>query len=257
MIPLGVGAARGRPYVTWALIALNAASFIALDALGLSRQAIALYGLVPLRLLRGQALYTLLTALFIHGDPMHLASNMVYLYVFGGAVEARLGSRGFLAFYLLCGLIASLVHVLAELVAGHPLDIPCIGASGAISGVLGAYLVLFPGSSVNIMTLTLLGLPLIMPVPAIVFLAVWFIYQLWMGIISLSLPYFIGVAFWAHIGGFIAGMIAMLPLRRRRAVIRYGKVWYEIPVRHVGPPGLTLLPAYGYPGGAWVGEAEV
>ncbi|RLF16174.1 MAG: rhomboid family intramembrane serine protease [Thermoprotei archaeon] len=231
MIPLGVEGVRKKPYVTWMLVITNTAVFFLLFLSEALPSAIALYGLTPLKLIKGKGLYTLITSLFLHADILHLASNMIYLYVFGGAVEARLGSKYFLLFYLLCGIDASLIHTCIELVVGHPLNIPCIGASGAISGVLGAYLVLFPGSFVNIMTLTLLGLPLIIPVPAFLFLAIWFIYQLWMGMISLSLPYFIGVAFWAHIGGFLSGMIAALPLRRKRYVVRYGKVWYEVPVR--------------------------
>jgi membrane associated rhomboid family serine protease len=100
--------------------------------------------------------------------------------------------------------------------------------------VLGAYLLLFPWSSVRIMAFSLLGLPIIVPLPAALFLITWFALQLWMGFTSLRLPFSLGVAFWAHVGGFLAGMLLASFLRRRRMVVFSGRVWYEVPVRALG-----------------------
>ncbi|RLE48343.1 MAG: hypothetical protein DRJ18_02185, partial [Candidatus Methanomethylicota archaeon] len=118
----------------------------------------------------------------------------------------------------------------------NPLNIPCIGASGAISGVLGAYLLMFPYSKVSIMTYTIFGLPIVISLPAVMFIGFWFLYQLYMGFLSLAAPfiYYSGVAFWAHIGGFISGMMLCLILgrqaRRRRIIYYRGRRWYEVPV---------------------------
>lgn len=235
MIPVGVTGVKKRPYATWLLIVLNTLIFFYFYLQGdvVFHVAIKAYGLAPIDLLRGRKLHALITSMFMHGDLVHLLSNMLFLYVFGGAVEARMGTLRFTVFYLACGFAASFMHSLVELFSFHPLNIPCIGASGAISGILGAYLILFPFSFVNVMTLTLLGLPFIIPIPAVLFLAFWFLFQLWMGFLSLHLPYFVGVAFWAHIGGFITGALLSLPLKRRRYVVRSGKIWYEVPIHLV------------------------
>lgn len=232
MIPVGVEGVRRRPYVTTALVVINTAVFIYFYLQGPAafNEAVAWLGFRPIDLFSAARLYTLVTSIFMHGDPLHLIGNMLYLYVFGGAVEARTGSIRFSAFYLACGVAASFIHAFIEAAAHHPLGIPCIGASGAISGVLGAYLMFFPRSSVEVMALSLLGLPFILPVPAAVFIALWFLFQLWMGLLTLALPYAAGVAFWAHVGGFVAGMLMAGRLKRRRRVIFSGRVWYEIPI---------------------------
>mgnify|MGYP000250475001 CR=1 FL=1 len=236
MIPVGVEAPWRRSYVTLLLIAVNVAvyAYLVLQGPAAYVQAIVELGLRPMDLLRGTRLHTLATSMFLHGDLIHLLGNMLYLYVFGRAVEARMGSLRFLAFYLACGVAASYIHALVELAARHPLNIPCVGASGAISGVLGAYLLLYPRSSVSIVALSLLGFPQVLTVPAALFLAAWFLFQLWLGLATLALPYAVGVAFWAHVGGFVAGLLMATPFRRRRRVVFSGRIWYEVPIQVLG-----------------------
>lgn len=144
---------------------------------------------------------------------MHLIGNMLYLWVFGDNVEDKLGSARFTVFYLLCGVIASLVHVSMDPTS----SVPTVGASGAISGVLGAYLVLFPKARV----LTLIPIFIFLQVaelPALIVLGLWFLLQFINGMVSIGMETagMGGVAWWAHIGGFAAGVLMVLPLRRYR-----------------------------------------
>jgi len=157
---------------------------------------------------------TLFTSLFVHGGWLHLIFNMVYLWIFGNNVEDAMTRPRFVAFYVVCGLLATAAQVLAD----TRTDVPMIGASGAIAGVLGAYLVLFPRARV----LAVLPLLLIFPVvsvPAWLLLGFWFVLQAVQGV--LAAPGSEGVAFFAHIGGFVAGMVlAHLFVRRPRAAVR-------------------------------------
>jgi membrane associated rhomboid family serine protease len=145
------------------------------------------------------------TSMFLHGGWAHIGGNMLYLWIFGDNVEDRLGHVRYLVFYLLCGAAAALAQVYIH--GGS--SVPMIGASGAISGVLGAYLVLFPHSRV----LTLIPIVFflqIVEVPAIVLLGVWFLMQLVSGVGSLGARADVGgVAFWAHVAGFVAGLLAV------------------------------------------------
>ncbi len=155
----------------------------------------------------------LFSSLFLHGGWLHLIGNMLYLWVFGDNVEDKLGHGRFIFFYLLCGVIASLVHVAMD---PHS-PIPTIGASGAISGVLGAYLLLFPKARV----LTLIPIFIFLQVaelPALIVLGLWFVLQFVNGMMSIGMDTagMGGVAWWAHIGGFAAGMVLVLPLRKYR-----------------------------------------
>lgn len=152
--------------------------------------ALARRGFVPL--------LTLFSATFLHGGWLHLGGNMLYLWVFGDNVEETLGHGRYLAFYLTGGLVANLAHVLA-----NPFStVPTIGASGAVAAVLGAYLVTYPGARV----LTVVPVGILLPIvrlPAWVVLSLWFLLQLWSGLVRMGAQ---GVAWWAHIGGFLAGM---------------------------------------------------
>jgi len=142
------------------------------------------------------------TSMFMHAGLAHIAGNMLYLWIFGDNVEDRLGPVMYLAFYLVGGVVASLAHLLTN--PGS--QIPTVGASGAIAAVLGAYLVLFPQS--RIVTIIPLGYFMrLTMVPAIIVLGFWFILQLFSGVLSLGGPEVGGVAFWAHIGGFVAGAV--------------------------------------------------
>jgi len=178
--------------------------------------------MVPAEVLRGERLYTLFTSMFMHAGWLHLFGNMLFLYVFGDNVEDIFGHAGYIVFYLVSGLVASLAHIisiffapfigsLTQTFAEVDLTTGVIGASGAISGVLGAYIVLFPRA--KIITLVFY---FILPVPAIAFLGFWFIMQWFYGFLDISG----GVAYWAHIGGFIAGMILALVFGRPRKKIR-------------------------------------
>jgi len=167
------------------------------------------YGLVPDVVLGGGQLYTFLTSMFLHADLFHLGGNMLFLYVFGDNVEDTFGHVRYLLFYLLAGIAASLLHIFTALYIGGS-DIPTIGASGAIAGVLGAYFVLYPRS--RILTLVFLFWITIVAIPAVVFLGLWFVYQFLYGTLGAGG----GVAYWAHIGGFIAGIIFGVAWRGRR-----------------------------------------
>ena len=178
--------------------------------------------MTPAEIINGQRLFTLVTSMFMHANWIHLLGNMLFLFVFGDNVEDVFGHGGYLAFYLISGLAATSVHILSILYAPTVasltgLAIPSnlaeglIGASGAISGVLGAYLVLYPRA--YILTIVLF---VILPIPAIIFLGLWFVIQ-WLYIIfNISS----GVAYFAHVGGFTTGMILALTigLNRKKAL---------------------------------------
>jgi len=202
------------PHVNRMLIMVNVIVFLVwwLSVFGLIGPRFAVdieerFSMTPYYIVRGQQLYTLLTSMFLHAGWLHLLGNMLFLYVFGDNIEDVFGHVSYLVFYIVCGLAASFMYILS-LESLSPFE-SVIGASGAISGVLGAYLVLYPKARV----LTLV-FPLIVPIPAIIFLGFWFLMQWFYAI-------FLGegmIAYWAHIGGFIAGMILALifGLKRKR-----------------------------------------
>jgi len=160
----------------------------------------------------GVTYVTLFTSMFMHGGFLHIASIMLFLWVFGDNVEDKFGHIGFLVFYLVCGVIASLTHIFMNMSS----NVPSVGASGAIAGVLGAYLVMFPGATIR--TLVFLGPFILLPrISAIFMIGFWFLTQAFAGLVSFGAPteQTSGVAVWAHIGGFLAG-IALVPIFRRR-----------------------------------------
>ena len=201
------------------LIVVNVAVFIYEFALGHGvRDFIAQNGLIPVGIVgAGEATgvpfrpFTLITSLFLHGGWLHVGGNMLYLWIFGDNVEDRLGHVRFLFFYLLCGVAASFTHILANPAS----TVPTIGASGAIAGVLGAYFLLYPRS--RVLTLVPLGFYLqVMQLPAFLFLGFWFLMQFIVGAASLSASGGGGgVAWWAHVGGFVAGALLQLVFRKR------------------------------------------
>jgi len=156
---------------------------------------------------------TLLSSQFLHGGLLHLASNMLYLWIFGDNVEDRLGHGRFLALYLGSGIAAAV----AQILVAPSSSVPMVGASGAIAGVLGAYLLLFP--TARIVTLVPLGfLMRVIELPALLFLGLWFAIQWLQGLMTIGqVAETGGVAFWAHIGGFISGMIGLVALHTKRA----------------------------------------
>lgn len=208
------------PYVNIALIVINIAIFVLTLLTGTFESTIELYGMRPIEVLAGKRLETLFISMFLHGGILHILGNMLYLYIFGDNVEDALGHGKFLAFYLGTGVIASLIHALTD----PSSEIPTIGASGAISGVLGAYLVLYPRARVY----TAVGIYLfwrIIMVPAIFFLGFWFLLQVFSASVTWLTGISEGVAYWAHIGGFVAGALLILPVRaklkKRRKSGRY------------------------------------
>jgi len=216
MIPLQDILPRRRvPIVTWGIIAANTLVFVLEILLPEGARDLLFHylGLVPARItdptwarLHGfppGAYLTFLTHLFLHGGWVHFLGNMWTLWIFGDNVEDRLGHFRFLMFYLLCGIAAALVQVYM-----HPHSpIPTIGASGAISGVLGAYLVMFPLARVVVLV-PVFFIPLFFEIPAVLYLGYWYLLQVFSGTLSLALPEPVGgVAWWAHVGGFLAGVI--------------------------------------------------
>jgi membrane associated rhomboid family serine protease len=156
---------------------------------------------------------TSFTAMFMHGSWLHILGNMLFLWVFGNNVEDSMGKVRFLVFYLLSGYAATALQTIVTLSAGSPLDgaVPNLGASGAVSGVLGAYLLLLPNATVLALVFFFL-----LPVPAFLFLGFWFLFQLWEGGFSLVQPEAGGgVAFFAHIGGFVFGMLSVRLFMKR------------------------------------------
>jgi len=173
------------------------------------------YGLVPSDILEKP--YTLLTHMFLHGSWMHLIGNMWFLWIFADNVEDKLGRLKFLLFYLLCGLGAAGLQIIVSFLFGGS-DVPMVGASGAISGVLGAYLRLFPHAKI-LALVPVFFLATFVEVPAIVFISLWFLIQIVNGIITLPFIGYGGVAWYAHIGGFLAGFFLINLMRRREYYI--------------------------------------
>jgi membrane associated rhomboid family serine protease len=198
------------PVVNYAIIALNVVVFLYETSLGRHLEAFILtWGLVP----RDFTLPTLVTSMFLHGSWMHLLGNMLYLYIFGDNVEDRLGHARYACFYLLCGMAAGATQALINPASG----VPVVGASGAIAGVSGAYFLFFPGARVVTLVPIFFFLQVI-EVPAVFFLLIWFVWQLISGVATIGggkAGVEGGVAFWAHIGGFLAGMLFGLVLRIR------------------------------------------
>ncbi|MBT9164291.1 MAG: hypothetical protein DDT22_00207 [candidate division WS2 bacterium] len=162
------------------------------------------FGFIPSNI----SLLDLFSSMFIHGGFIHLLGNMLFLWVFGDNVEDRLGHINFIVMFLTAGVVATMTHTVLDLNS----NLPLIGASGAISGVIGSYFVLFPRA--KILTLVPLGLFItVVALPAYIFLGLWFIIQLIYGFSSLGVVSEGGVAWWAHVGGFIAGYIWALPIK--------------------------------------------
>ena len=204
---------RNPPVVTWALIALNCAVF--LYQISLSEPELELFlsrfALIPGRYFAPAVPSSLsvldflpfVTNMFLHGGWLHLILNMWTLWLFGRTVEDRFGSARYLLFYLLCGAVASTTHALVNATS----EIPALGASGAIAGVLGCYMRMFPLSRVVVM-IPILFFPFFFELPAIVFTGLWFLVQVMQGTADLfGPPAGAGVAWWAHIGGFVAGFL--------------------------------------------------
>ncbi len=212
------------PFINYSLIIINVLVFLWQVSLGPESEAM-LYqmALIPLNVTAGLDLgdvRSTLTSMFMHAGLMHLLGNMLYLWIFGDNVEDALGHVRYLLFYLLGGFAASLTHVLL-----YPSSsVPTVGASGAIAATLGAYLLLFPQR--RVVTIIPLGFFLqIARLPAILVLGMWFLLQLFEGTLALGLEQLGGVAFWAHIGGFVFGMLIGPLLRQRKYPMVFTENW--------------------------------
>ncbi len=214
------------PYVTYALMLVNVLVFLSYVSLFGDQRALGAFfnqwALIPARVSQGEDMITLFTTMFMHGGFMHLAGNMLFLWIFGDNLEDQMGHVGYLLFYLASGLAAALVHVMA---APHS-PVPTVGASGAIAGVMGGYLLLYPKARIDILFIFIIFFR-IFSVPAWVMLGVWFVIQLIAGAEADATMG--GVAYWAHIGGFIAGFILTLPVWLRQGGTRYWNQYHGRP----------------------------
>lgn len=231
MIPIRDDIPSSRvPIISIGLIAANVLVFIyqlTLSERGLE-QFFQQYAVIPIRYFsRGyvdgfgvlhdytlaELVTPIFTAMFMHGGWMHIGGNMLYLWIFGDNVEDRMGHGRFLVFYLLCGVIATATHILFN----PDSQVPSLGASGAIAGVLGAYLLLYPGARVITLVPIFIFIQFI-PIPAVIVLGIWFLQQFVAGAASLGAQSAQtgGVAWWAHIGGFVAGMLLVHLFKQKR-----------------------------------------
>ncbi|MBK8485375.1 MAG: rhomboid family intramembrane serine protease [Saprospiraceae bacterium] len=221
--PIGDDNVKGgsKPLFSYSLIFINVLVFI--YEFGLPVEAgeafVIHYGTIPAEMVAGQDLFTVLTSMFLHGGWAHLIGNMLFLWVFADNIEGVVGTFNFILFYVLGGIAATLIHVLVN----PDSDIPVVGASGAISAVMGAYLIMFPASRIKVWILFLFSSTY---VPALFFLGIWIVQQMISGFGSLGLGTEEqgGVAWWAHIGGFAFGLIGGLIARKNyRNRYHYGK----------------------------------
>lgn len=211
MIPLRDTTKSGAfPFVNLTLITINILVFLYEVSLGENIHNFILeYGLIPAKVFTsanidlGDRFFPFISSMFIHGGWLHIIGNALFLFIFGDNVEARMGHFKYLVFYIVCGIAAALFQIITNMGS----VIPMVGASGAISGVLGAYITFFPKSKILTLIPIFFFIQLI-HIPAAIFIFVWFIIQFLSGVGSLGAAQDTGgVAFWAHIGGFVAGLI--------------------------------------------------
>ncbi|MFT5507648.1 MAG: membrane associated rhomboid family serine protease [Hyphomicrobiaceae bacterium] len=231
MFPIGDDNRQiNKPVAVYIIVALNALSWFFLQGAGSSHGinlSACLYGLIPAELFtsaldsgrygacgigNGSGWAGILSSMFMHGGWMHIIGNMTFLVVFGGNVEDSMGSVRFAVFYLLCGLCAAAAQVLAQ----PDSVIPMIGASGAIGGVMGAYIMLYPKVKVRVLVLIM-----IIRVPAVAMLGFWFVMQTIGGLSALGGNDGGGVAFWAHVGGFIGGMVLVWAFKDEELLLNH------------------------------------
>lgn len=210
---------QGTPIVTILLIAVNIGVFVMALLLFQTERDVAKffthYGMVPADLAAGDNFGALFSSMFLHGGLLHLAGNMLFLWIFGDNMEDEMGHVGFLLFYLACGVGAAA----AQFLAAPYSTVPMVGASGAIAGVMGGYLLFFPRARVDVIVFFLIFFRII-PIPAWLVLGIWFGVQFISGAGTADIAGG-GVAYWAHAGGFALGVILALPLWLRRGGARY------------------------------------
>ncbi|KUP91283.1 rhomboid family intramembrane serine protease [Tritonibacter horizontis] len=197
------------PYVVYLLMAANILGYLWYSTSFATDRSLMMFydsfAAIPREIMAGEAPLTLLTSMFIHGGLMHLAGNMLFLWIFGDNMEDEMGHLPFLLFYVVCGVGATLAHV----VSAPSSNVPLVGASGAIAGVMGGYLLMFPKAQVDILIILVVFFRIV-PVPAFVMLGLWLGMQ-FIGGVGAD-PSLGGVAYWAHAGGFLIGLALTLPL---------------------------------------------
>jgi|WetSurMetagenome_2_1015567.scaffolds.fasta_scaffold00579_8 membrane associated rhomboid family serine protease len=209
------------PLVTWLIILANVAIYYMESSLNpdVASLLIDRFAIVPARFGSSGSFLglqqpisdylPLLTSMFLHGSWLHVIGNMWFLYLFGASVEDRMGRPRYFFFYILCGLMAGFIYIYFNLQS----DVPSIGASGAIAGVMGAYLVLFPTARIVTLILIII-IPFFVELPALLYIGLWFYLQVMLETIYASSPGTSGgIAWWAHIGGFVSGMLLLFPFR--------------------------------------------
>jgi len=219
MFPIRDHNPSGRtPYVTYMLMAANIGIFFSYWGMTSDASLINAFwfdwAMIPARIVNGQGIHTLLSSMFLHADLFHLAGNMLFLFIFGDNIEDALGHLGYIVFYLAAGVLAALTQIVID--PGSV--IPTVGASGAIAGVMGGYMLLFPKARVDILIIFIVFFR-IFPIPAWILLAVWFGMQFVGGLGADATSG--GVAYWAHAGGFVAGLVVLIPLWLRRGGIGF------------------------------------
>ena len=212
--PIGDDQVQGgaNPLFSYTLILINVLVFgyeIMLTP-DQSEMMVTTYGAIPQEIIQGKDMYTLLSCMFLHGGWMHLIGNMLFLWVFADNIEAVVGTFNFMIFYIIGGVAASAIHIFFNPYS----EVPMVGASGAISAVMGAYLIMFPSSRIKVLILIFFTTAY---VPALFFLGIWIVQQLVAGVGSLNptTAESAGVAWWAHIGGFIFGVVAGFIARKQ------------------------------------------
>ncbi|MCX8057619.1 MAG: rhomboid family intramembrane serine protease [Ignavibacteria bacterium] len=231
---------RSYPIVNVTLIVINVIAFFFELSLGDKLEPfLKQYGVIPIkyfysgiRLEDGsvilfsleEKIIPLFTSMFLHGGWLHLISNMLYLWIFGDNVEDRMGHFRYILFYILCGLAAAGAHIITN----PESDIPTIGASGAIAGVLGGYMLLYPYARV-VVVIPILFFWDIIKLPALLVLGFWFVTQIFQGTLALAVESSAtgGVAWWAHIGGFVFGMFAVHIFKKQSRKPTYRDIWWE------------------------------
>ncbi|MGR3464392.1 rhomboid family intramembrane serine protease [Limimaricola sp.] len=231
---------QAKPWVTWSLIAINVAIYLwMVVALDTGEDLARLYydwAMIPARLSQAENPVALVSALFLHGGILHLAGNMLFLFIFGDNLEEQMGHGLYLGFYLASGIAANLAQFGTEPFS----PIPTIGASGAIAGVMGGYLLMFPRARIDVLVFLIVILKLV-PVPAWAVLAVWFGLQVLGGIGADAATG--GVAYWAHAGGFAVGLVLALPLWLRRGGPAFWARTHGVPPHAAAPPlGRSNIP---------------
>jgi membrane associated rhomboid family serine protease len=241
MIPLKDDVpSRTFPIVNITFIVLNVIAFIIELSMGKRLDAfIQMYGVVPVKYFyegfdfgggnvhyftTAERIVPLFTSMFLHGGWLHLIGNMLYLWIFGDNVEDRMGHLRYVFFYILCGLAASAAHILTN----QRSPVPTVGASGAIAGVLGAYLMLYPRARV-IVLIPIFVFMEVVQLPAVFVLGFWFVMQLFQGTLSLAAASTAtgGVAWWAHIGGFVFGMLMIQIFKKRERYLVERDLWWR------------------------------